>query len=383
MTSDEARSLGRLGARTFGGAVTHVERVHGAIAARAFRPASFAGAPARYTHDAIAKLVYACVRRAGKGAGLAAAEVAGLLPMSETTPSRRTNLTQSILNAALGDKLAAHDDPLAIRMAVRHDRRDVRRLADAFPDATSAVAVFVHGLGENEDSWGGRFGSRLRADLGFTPVYVRYNTGRHISDNGRDLARLLTELVDGWPVLVDQIVLVGHSMGGLVARSACHYGAATDAPWTRVVTDVFYLGSPHSGASLERLASKLGWALGRLDETRPYADLVNIRSAGIKDLRYGYIVEEDWDGCDADICLQNHRHDVDLLETANHYAISAAVSGVSAPLVGDLLVHPRSARGRLPVDRHRHLDGLHHFDLLNHPRVYEEMRSWLLPGESR
>lgn len=367
MTSEEARAVGRLGARTFAEAVTHVERVHGAISTRAFKPASFVGAPARVTHDAIAKVVYACVRGAGKGVGLAAAEAAALVPSKgESTTAPSTARAQSILNAAIGDKLAAARDPLAIRMTTRVDG-----------DATSAVAVFVHGLGEDDRSWGRRFGARLRADFGFTPVYVRYNTGRHISDNGRELAALLSDLVDTWPTLVDQIILVGHSMGGLVARSACHYGVATGAPWTAVVTDAFYLGSPQTGASLERVVSRLGWALGRLAETRPYADLVNVRSAGIKDLRYGYIIEEDWSGCDADTCLENHRHDVDYLPHARHYAISASVSGVSAPLVGDLLVHPGSARGRLPIDRHRHLDGLHHFDLLNHPRVYEVMHSWL------
>ena len=162
-------------------------------------------------------------------------------------------------------------------------------------------------------------------------------------------------------------------MGGLVVRSACHYGTST---WTSLVSDVFYLGSPHTGAGLERLASRLGWALGHLNETRPYADLVNIRSAGIKDLRYGYVIEEDWDGCEADRCLQNHRHEIDLLEHANHYAISASLAGPGR-VVGDLLVNPESARGR--VDSVRKLGGLHHFDLLNHPRVYEAMRAWLAP----
>ncbi len=381
MMREQVRAVGRLGAEAFAEAVTHVEHVHQAIAARAFKPTAVAGAPARVTHDAIAMLVYACVRGAGKGAGMAAAELASLVAPGRADPSARSNLAQAILNAALGDKLAARHDPLAIRMAVRVQRRDVNALAEAFPDATSAVAVFVHGLGENEDSWGGRFGAELRADLGFTPVYVRYNTGRHISESGRDLARLLTELVDQWPTPVDQIVLVGHSMGGLVARSACHYGVAVDAPWTRVVTDVFYLGSPHTGAALERLASKLGWALGHLAETRPYADLLNIRSAGIKDLRYGYVIDEDWAGCDADSCLADHRHEVELLETANHYAISAALPrnerSPVADVIGDLLVQPASATGGLAVHDSRHFPGLHHFDLLNHPRVYEAIRSWL------
>lgn len=366
MTPEEVRAVGRLGTQTFAGAVTHVERVHSAIAARAFRPASVAGAPARVTHDAISRLVYACVRGAGKGIGLAAAEVGALMPSSgarSTAPS--TNRAQSILNAAIGDKLAAAHDPLAIRMTCRVDG-----------EATPALAVFLHGLAEDDRSWGHRFGAGLRADFELTPVYLRYNTGRHISDNGQELARLLTELVADWPVRVDRIVLVGHSMGGLLARSACHYGAEADAPWTTLVTDVFYLGSPHTGASLERVVSKLGWALGHLGETRPYADLVNVRSAGIKDLRYGYVIEEEWKGCDADRCLDDHRHDIDLLPYATHYAISAALSGAGS-VMGDLLVNPASARGRLPLDNVRHLRGLHHFDLLNHPRVYEAMHSWL------
>jgi len=367
MRADEARAVGRLGAQTFAKAVTHVERVHGAIACRAFKPTSYAGAPARYTHDAIAKLVYACVRGAGQRVGLAAAEVAPLLARpSDDQASARAHLARSILNAAIGDRLAAAGDPLAIRMSVH---------VDGSP--APSLAVFLHGLAENDQSWGHRFGARLRADFGLTPVYVRYNTGRHISDNGHDLARVLTDTVAEWPVPVERVVLVGHSMGGLVARSACHYGAGE--PWTPLVTDVFYLGSPHTGASLERLVSRLGWALGYLAETRPYADLVNVRSAGIKDLRYGYVIEEDWKGCDADRCLGNHRHDVDLLPNAGHYAISASLSGARS-VMGDLLVHPASARGRLPVGSVRHLDGLHHLDLLNHPRVYEAMRSFLEEG---
>src|SRR4051794_26289219 len=212
MKSDEVRALGRLGARTFVDAVTHVERVHGAIATRAFRPASFVGAPARYTHDAIAKAVYACVRVTGRGVGMAAAEMGALVPSAGTAEaSPKAKLARSILNAAIGDQLAAHDDPLAIRMSARVDG-----------EATPALAVFLHGLAETDDSWGRRVGSGLRAVFGFTPVYVRYNTGRHISDNGMELARLLDGLVDEWPTGVERIMLVGHSMGGLVARSACH-----------------------------------------------------------------------------------------------------------------------------------------------------------------
>jgi len=131
--------------------------------------------------------------------------------------------------------------------------------------------------------------------------------------------------------------------------------------------------------------SYLGWALAQVPETRAYASLVNVRSDGIKDLRFGYVVDEDWAGCDADRCLQNHRTAVPLLATANHYPISAAVAGDArhplARLVGDLLVQPGSARGRrlfdIPLDNIRHYEGLHHLSLLNHPAVYKAMHDWL------
>ena len=112
----------------------------------------------------------------------------------------------AVLNATLGDELADQGSPLAIPMAVRRDRADVvpRResLAVAFPEATSKVAVFLHGLGETEESWRlhadrhglateSTYGSRLADDLGYTPVYLRYNTGLHISENGQHLTSLL------------------------------------------------------------------------------------------------------------------------------------------------------------------------------------------------
>src|SRR6201999_2958937 len=129
-----------------------------------------------------------------------------------------------------------------------------------------------------------------------TPVYVTYNSGLHISDNGQKLDELLNEIVDGWTVQPEELVLVGDSMVGLVARSACHYGTA----WTGYLSNVFCLGSPHLGAPLEQFANVAGWALNKLPETRPTARIVNGRSAGIKDLRYGACVEADWADCDPD-----------------------------------------------------------------------------------
>ncbi len=219
-------------------------------------------------------------------------------------------------------------------------------------------------------------------------MYVRYNTGLHVSANGHRLARLLDDLVAGWPVTVDELVIVGHSMGGLVARSACHYGDEDTLRWTELVTHVFCLGTPHLGADLEKGANALAWALGRLPETRGLGAILNARSAGIKDLRYGSCVEEDWSDCDPDEFLRDRCQEVPFLPGANYYFIGAALNrGPLGTALGDLLVRMPSASGRgnrngrripFEVDNGHELTGLNHFHLLNHPAVYAQLRDWII-----
>jgi pimeloyl-ACP methyl ester carboxylesterase len=218
-------------------------------------------------------------------------------------------------------------------------------------------------------------------------VHLRYNTGLRISANGRALAALLEALVTAWPVDVDEVVLVGHSMGGLVARSACRYGERDDRRWTDAVRHVFCLGTPHLGADLEKGANVLGWALGQLPETRPLANVINARSVGIKDLRFGSCVDEDWSEADPDEFLRDRCQEVPFLPDANYYFVGATISeGPLGSLLGDLLVRTPSASGRgrgngrripFAVDNGYELAGLTHFDLLNHPAVYEQLRTWI------
>jgi len=400
----EMRAAGRLATATLTETVSHVEQVHHAIADRVFTVAAPASRPARLVHDGIATGVYAGIRAAGHAGGRAATELVsaaiGSATPAGTTP--RSNLALAMLNALRGDELADEDSPLAIVMAVRCDRQDVEPRRDAvhaaFPEATSKLAVFVHGLGETEESWrrhadyqGGpsSYGSRLAGDFGYTPVYLRYNTGLHISENGRHLATLLDQLVAAWPVPVAELIVVGHSMGGLVVRSACHHAEQTGQPWVSTVRHVFYLGTPHLGAGLEQSISRLTDLLGRLDESRPLASVLNRRSAGIKDLGAGSLLDDDWS--DRPPGSRRHGGEVHLLPGANHYAVSATVTtsrrNPLGRVVGDLLVHPGSARGHsrrgrhipFPVEHTRHFGGLHHFHLLNHPSVYEALRDWLDP----
>jgi len=285
-------------------------------------------------------------------------------------------------------------------MGLRVDGRAVEpapaALAAAYPAATGRLVVFVPGLVETEFSWRPRhpdrvcFGVQLERDLATTAVWVRYNTGLHISTNGRLLSELLQQVVQGWPVPVEDLFLVGHSMGGLVARSALHHDhARSPAGWSELLRANISLGSPHAGAPLERVANRAVRGLRRLPETRPVAAVLSRRSGGIKDLRHGNLVDGDWAGYDPE-----HPHDVrtqvPLSERVPHYVVYASLTGRPdhpvAEILGDLLVTPSSATGRgrgrqppwnLPAEQVLYLGRRHHFDLLDHPQVYLRLREWI------
>jgi pimeloyl-ACP methyl ester carboxylesterase len=350
-------------------------------------------------HDTIATGTYALVRGgagvAARGAGIAVAAARGDTgrPLGSTP---RGGLAQAALGGIMGDALVGNERPLAVEMAFRHRGEDVHpdRVAEVMGAPTGRLAIFVHGLCEDENAWslfrdangGETYGSRLGSELGYTPLWLRFNTGLHISDNGRRLSDLLAELVAVWPVPVQEITLVGHSLGGLVSRSACHQGEAAQEPWAGAVRHVFHLGTPHLGAPLEQAVNAAGWAMNKVGETRPIARFLELRSVGIKDLRYGAIVDEDWRDADPDCLLDDRCSDVPLLASANHYVISGQLAGPLGEIVGDLLVRQASAAGQGParripfeVDNVGHLPGLNHFQLLNHPNVYERMRAWLGP----
>jgi pimeloyl-ACP methyl ester carboxylesterase len=275
------------------------------------------------------------------------------------------------LNGLIGDRLEAQGSELAIPM-------QVRSRGEPGPD----IAVFLHGLGETEYAWGSpNYGDRLE---GWTPVFIRFNTGRHISENGASLAALLDELVAEWPVEVRRIALVGHSMGGLVARGACHHGGA----WTRHVTHTVSLGSPHMGAPLEQAVHTLSAALHVMPETRPFARLLRRRSAGIRDLRRGSLVDEDWRDREPDALRAKALTEVPLLEHATHYFVAATVTrSADHPLgrvLGDTLVLAPSASGRgrtrqigFQQEFGLALGSTHHLALLNHPDVAARLRDWL------
>jgi pimeloyl-ACP methyl ester carboxylesterase len=224
-----------------------------------------------------------------------------------------------------------------------------------------------------------------------TPVYVRYNTGRRISDNGRTLAELLEVVSDNWPVAVEEIALVGHSMGGLVSRSAAYQATEAGMDWPHDVRKVISLGSPHMGAPLEQAVHYASAALTALPETAPIGRFLRRRSGGIRDLRQGSLVDADWRDHDPDALRAAACQEVPLLEGATHCFVAATITRSPrhplGRLLGDTLVLQPSASGRSRTRRigfrdedGMHLGSAHHFALLNHPLVYERLRAWLSTG---
>jgi pimeloyl-ACP methyl ester carboxylesterase len=313
-----------------------------------------------------------------------------------------------VANGVWGDWLSRTDNGLGVRFAIRRNGRDIAltaaELREAFPDAGNRLAIFVHGLCCDEQSWllyaerdenerAQTYGSRLHDELGYTPVYVRYNSGRHISENGEDFARLLEALFTHWPKKIQRTALIGHSMGGLVIRSACHHGLMDDPDkpmgWTQKVTQVICLGSPHQGAPLEQIVNVANTLLGAIDITRPIATVINSRSAGIKDLRHGSLRAEDWRDLDPDAVLGDTRQPATPLPKARYHYVGATLGPENHALglvLGDGLVRGSSAAGHHRDEARRvgfkEGDGhilaqLHHMQLLNHPEVYRHLAGWL------
>jgi pimeloyl-ACP methyl ester carboxylesterase len=396
MSDTELRALTVLGFDELRQASGGIGSINRAVAGRVFRAVGPGAALVRPVHETVTRGVFAGLGLGTRAIGMATAAAVGRrdAPPLSTTP--RGSALIAAVTGLRGDALEAEGNPLCEPMAVRVDGEaiplDPDSLRAAFPDATPRVVVFVHGLMTTEFSWslGGRepYGHRLARDLDCTPVYVRYNTGRHISENGRSLNELMEQLVEAWPVEAEQIAIVGHSMGGLVARSACCHASEAGADWARLVTHSVSLGTPHMGAPLEQAVHVLSAGLAALPETRPFANFLRRRSSGIRDLRQGSLVDEDWRDCDPDALRGAACAEVPLLEGATHCFVSAAITRSErhplGRLLGDTLVLVPSASGRsgtrrIPFEDEygMHLGPATHFTLLNHPAVYERLRDWL------
>jgi pimeloyl-ACP methyl ester carboxylesterase len=315
----------------------------------------------------------------------------------------------AILNGVMGDRLVATGNPLATPMTLRYrDKALDSSSITPTPNPTSKVVVLVHGLCLSDLQW--RFvkhdegqehaqsvdlGETLATELGYTPVYVRYNTGLHTSQNGRELANQLEQMVAHWPAPIEELTLIGYSMGGLVARSACHYGKKSAMRWHGHLQNIVFLATPHHGAPLERAGNWLDAILGSTPYSAPYAKLLQLRSAGITDLRYGHVLDEDWQGHDRFRRKPDSRQLVPLPAGVNCYTVAATTASRRSALadrwIGDGLVPLHSALGQ--HDDARRVLGFaksaqwigyntNHMDVPGRPEVMRKVLEWLTPAVS-
>jgi pimeloyl-ACP methyl ester carboxylesterase len=299
----------------------------------------------------------------------------------ELIPSKNKDVFLSILNGVYGDQLLLTDNELTLDMQFFYQSQAIDdQLCSALKSPSKKIMLFIHGLCMSHHCWKSNdknLSSSMADTLGFTPIYLNYNTGRTIADNGQQLARQLEQLIDSWPVSVSQITMVGHSMGGLIARSAHYYGEQYHCRWIDLNKKMASIGTPHAGAPLEKIACQLEKLMQLSPYATPFIRLTKMRSQGIENLRYSEITDT------GDKFLP-------LPTAVEYFALAATLNKrerfTAENFLGDGLVTPDSAFGQRQNPIHSLLIPpenkwlgyeLGHNEMLTHPGVYQQLEKWL------
>lgn len=351
--------------------------------------------PARGITGLVYRSIRGVTRKVGHGVDSILSVVA---PQSlpEDVSTQREVLV-AVLNGVVGDYLLATANPLQIRMQFRREGKALEltpaALAGSIPGVSGKIVVLAHGLCMSDLQWqrrGHNHGEALAAEAGFTPVYLHYNSGLHISTNGHEFSAKLEQLIQAWPVPVERLVIIGYSMGGLLARSACEDARRTGKSWIHHLRDLVFIGTPHDGSPLERTGNRLDTILGASPYTVALSRLGKVRSAGITDLRHANLDDADWHDHDRFNSRRVRREAVPLPEGVRCYAIAGSVArrpnGLSERLAGDGLVPLFSALGShrsprrnlgLPESRRWIAYKTNHLDLLASADAYARISAWL------
>lgn len=364
---------------------TEVQNMHLAISSQTFNAlaqvpgVSVPAGWVRSAHDAITHGVYSAVRQGGSAALSAAGVAERLLVDADAPPSTAQLIGRSALNGVFGDALAQAGNALAVRMSLHQHGTELTLTSESLAELRPRVAVFIHGLACDETSWraqGGTrdsdYGSSLERELGMSAIYLRYNTGLAVDDNAQALSDLLERLVQTAPARLRELTLIGHSMGGLVARRACALASASSATWQRRVGSIICLGTPHQGSGWEKLGHFAAAALNVSTVTQPLARLANARSQGIRDLRRGMLPTKAVFKAPVEPPLR-------LVSGGLSDDTSSLMGKLAGTVLGDGLVAKQSAADDgLTGDVQRlHLPGVGHMSLLHNLRVYVALRAWL------
>ena len=392
LRASDLRGAVQLAAKATVGVAHVTEGVHQAVLGGMGLPG---GAPgkARGLTGFIYKTVRGVTHVVGKGVDLALEKITGLIDTAGAASSAQREAVLAALNGVLGDQMAEAGNPLATSMSLRLNGEVIAPRLLKSTAVSGKVLLLVHGLCMNDLQWnrqGHDHGAQLADTLGYTPVYVRYNTGRHVSVNGLELATQLEQLIARWPQPVEELSILVHSMGGLVTRSACELANMAGHQWPRTLKNIVFLGTPHHGAPLERAGNWVDVLLGSTPYSRPFGKLAQIRSAGITDLRYGLLREEDWAGKDRFRRTPDARMPLPLPEGVNCFTVAATLAGKSSllaeRLLGDGLVPLNSALGKhaepahtlgFSKDAQLTVYRTSHMALLGSPQAAAQVQRWL------
>jgi pimeloyl-ACP methyl ester carboxylesterase len=402
----DLRAALRLAGQATTGVIGIAEGVHQSVRNRLGLPAGVQPDRTGGLTGQIYQGIRGVTRLVGHGLDSALASLLPLVddPSRHPEPSPGREAVLAALNGVMGDRLQESGNPLAQTMELRHQGRrlpldSAPALRERLAGASPHLLVLLHGLCMNDTQWhhkGHDHGAMLAQALGATPVYLRYNSGLHTSTNGRDFARHLEWLAVQWPVPLESITIIGHSMGGLVARAACEEAQRAGHRWRPLLKHLVFLGTPHHGAPLERAGHGVDVLLAATPFTAPFTRLGQLRSAGITDLRHGHVRDADWQGRERFGSRVDHREPLPLPEGVACFTVAATLApqrGLLADrLTGDGLVPLRSALGQHDDPRHRlvfardsqrtvHRTG--HLELLSSPVVAQQLLQWLAPPPER
>ncbi len=405
LQTSDIRGIAQLATLAAAGVIHIAEGVHHSVLKTFGVPGSQATGKTRGITGLVYRSIHDGTQLLGKGVDTLLATLQPLFESADNagpeTPRREAVL--AALNGVIGDRLAAVNNPLATPMTLRYRGEELNRQAlPQIPEATGKVLLLIHGLCMNDLQWHTQHeacvvdhGEALASALGYTPVYLCYNSGLHTSQNGHALSDQLELLLAYWPTPIEELTVVAHSMGGLLARGAFHYARQEALRWPDHLKNIVFLGTPHHGVPLEKAGNWLDIILGSTPYTTPFTALGKLRSAGITDLRYGHILDEDWHGHDQFQRRPDTRQAVPLPKGVACYTVAATTaasrSTLANRLIGDGLVPLYSALGRHD-DVQRNLAfaetskwiayRMNHMELLSSPKVTRQMVHWLTLAQS-
>ncbi len=350
------------------------------------------------------KSIHNVTQLVGKGVDVILSRLQPLFESAEDaksgTPQRAAVL--AALNGVMGDRLVAGNNPFATPMTLRYRGEALNwQSMSPVPAASNKVVLLIHGLCLNDMQRHAQrkghvvdHGEALASALGYAPVYLHYNSGLHTSQNGRELSAQLEQLVTRWPTAIKELSFVAHSMGGLLARSAFHYAKQENLRWPGHLKNIVFLGTPHHGTPLERAGNWVNTILGSTPHTKPFTAIGQLRSAGITDLRYGHVLDEDWHGHDRFHRKPDNRQFVPLPEGVACYTVAATKAArrgaLANRLIGDGLVPLHSALGHHDDAQRKLLFAeasqwiayrMNHMELLSSPEVTRQIVQWLTPSQ--